>query len=43
MIDVLEPMKKVLPSEGYNEIVETLGVKLLWNTNYSPLPFLGVI
>jgi len=28
---VLEPMKKVMPTEAYDEINEMLGVKLHWN------------
>ena len=31
MVEVLEPIKEVMPSEGYAEVVEMLGVKLYWN------------
>lgn len=31
MTDVLEPMKTIMPSEAYEEINATLGVKLHWN------------
>lgn len=31
MTDVLEPMKAMLPTNDYHEIIETLGVKLQWN------------
>lgn len=31
MTDVLEPMKTVMPSDAYHEVIEMLGVKLYWN------------
>src|SRR5699024_385469 len=31
MVEVLEPIKEVMPNEGYAEVVEMLGVKLYWN------------
>lgn len=31
MAEVLEPIKEVMPSDAFAEVIETLGVKLYWN------------
>lgn len=33
MIDVLEAMKTIMPTEAYDELVVMLGIKLQWNDN----------
>lgn len=39
MTDVLEPVKGILPSGAYQEIIETLGIKLQWNDTLISTPF----